>query len=252
MLAKLLEQRSVTERDTLYVFECPELARKARPGQFVELKLTDSAEPFLRRPISIFDADGERTFTLLVRTVGRGTEYMTRWTAGTEVDVLGPLGNGFSWDKNWESCILVGGGIGMAPLNYLARELVREGKRVRVLFSPKRDAQLLESLPEREKLEIACSENRAGVCPVLEEMLTEHTDCVFCCGPEGMLESVGEYAVEHGIACQLSVERRMGCGFGICVGCAIAIRTENGVVYKKVCKDGPVFRAEEVSFHEEP
>lgn len=252
MLATLLEQRPVTDRDTLYVFDCPELARKAQPGQFVELKLTDSAEPFLRRPISIFDSDGQRTFTLLVRTVGRGTEYMTRWTAGTEVDVLGPLGKGFFWEKDCESCIIVGGGIGLAPLNYLARTLVREGKRVRLLFSPKRDAQLLESLPEKENLEIFCAENRAGVCPALEDLRKEAADCIFCCGPEGMLETVGEYAVANNIPCQLSMERRMGCGFGICVGCAIAIRTENGVVYKKVCKDGPVFRAEEVSFHEEP
>ena len=252
MLATLLEQRPVTERDTLYVFDCPELAQRAKPGQFVELKLTDSAEPFLRRPISIFDSDGERTFTLLVRTVGRGTEYMTRWTAGTEVDVLGPLGNGFFWDKNWNNCVIVGGGIGLAPLNYLARTLTREGKKVRLLFSPKRDIQLLESLPEQENYDVFYSENRSGVCPALEKMLMEPADCVFCCGPEGMLEAVGEYAVAHNIPCQLSVERRMGCGFGICVGCAIAIRTENGVVYKKVCKDGPVFRAEEVSFHEEP
>ena len=252
MLAKLLEQRRITDRDTVYVFECPELACKARPGQFVELKLTDSAEPFLRRPISIFDADGERTFTLLVRTVGRGTEYMTRWTPGAEVDVLGPLGNGFSWEKSAENCILVGGGIGLAPLNYLARELVREGKKVRLLFSPKRDAGVMDSLPECEKLEIFYAENRDGVCPVLSEMVEEPADAIFCCGPEGMLETVGAFAMERGIPCQLSVERRMGCGFGICVGCAIAIRTEHGVVYKKVCKDGPVFRAEEVSFHEEP
>ena len=252
MIATLLERRPVTERDTIYAFDCPELARKARPGQFVELKLTDSAEPFLRRPISIFDSDGERTFTLLVRTVGYGTEYMTGWTAGTKVDVLGPLGNGFFWEENWENCVIVGGGIGLAPLNYLARVLTREGKKVRLLFSPKRDAQLLESLPEKDALEIVCSENRAGVCLALEEVLKEPADCIFCCGPEGMLETVGEYAVNHNVECQLSVERRMGCGFGICVGCAIAIRTENGVVYKKVCKDGPVFRAEEVSFHEEP
>ena len=252
MLAVLMELRRVTDRDTLYVFECPELARKARPGQFVEVKLTDSAEPFLRRPISIFDADGTRTFTLLVRTVGRGTEYMTRWTAGTEVDVLGPLGNGFSWAEEAEDCILVGGGIGLAPLNYLAQTLLRQGKRVRLLFAPRRDAQLLDSLPAAGRPEIFYAESRERVVPALTEMLEHPADAIFCCGPEGMLETVGAFAVERGIPCQLSVERRMGCGFGICVGCAIAIRTEHGVVYKKVCKDGPVFRAEEVSFHEEP
>ena len=165
-------------------------------------------------------------------------EAVSHWfLTGTVVNALG---------------VVVGGGIGLAPLNYLARSLAREGKRVRLLFSPKRDAQLLDSLPEKENLEIFYAENRAGVRPALEEMLSEKTDQIFSCGPEGMLESVGECAMERKIPCQLSVERRMGCGFGICVGCAIAIRTEHGVVYKKVCKDGPVFRAEEVSFHEEP
>lgn len=252
MLATLLEVRRVTPRDTLYVFDGSELARNARPGQFAELKLTDSTEPFLRRPISIFDSDGHSTFTLLVRTVGRGTQYMTRWLPGVRVDVLGPLGNGFSPIPDGKNYVLVGGGIGLAPLNFLARELMLQGKRVQLLFSPKRDARLLEALPNGKMPEILCAENRADVCRMLERLLAESVDQIFCCGPEGMLEMVGELALDRGIPCQLSVERRMGCGFGICVGCAIAIRTGNGVVYKKVCKDGPVFRAEEVSFHEEP
>lgn len=253
MLAKLIERRAVTEKDTLYRFDCPELARNAKPGQFVELLLNDdSSDPFLRRPISIFDSDGESVLTLLVRTVGTGTEYMTRWEKGRQVDILGPLGRGFHWEDADQRCLVVGGGIGLAPLNYLVRALLTEGKQVELLFLPKRDDGLLAALDLGDDLTVHFAENRKGVSGVLSGLLDGGVDRVFCCGPEGLLESVAAHTLDRGIPCQLSMERRMACGIGICLGCAIAIRTEGGVVYKKVCKDGPVFEAEEVSFHEEP
>ena len=225
MFVRLTELRPVTARDTLYRFTCPAIARAALPGQFVELKLTGGCDPFLRRPISLFDADGTETFSLLVRTVGRGTEYMTGWTPGMEIDVLGPLGSGFSWETDTRDCLLVAGGIGLAPMGFLARRLLDEGKRVRLLFSPRRDAALLDALPFRERLDVSCCENRSALA---------------------------ERAAAHGVPCQLSMERRMACGIGICLGCAIAIHTPGGVTYKKVCKDGPVFRGEEVAFHAQP
>lgn len=252
MLAVLTEIRPVTRRDTLYTFECPDIARTARPGQFVEVRLTDGCEPFLRRPISIFDADGARTFSLLVRTAGRGTAAMTGWGVGTGADVLGPLGNGFSWGPEDRDCVLMAGGIGLAPLAFLAKRLLDEGKQVRLLFSPERDAELLQALPFRERIGIMFSENRGALPAVLTSILRHGVDAVFSCGPEGFLETVAAYAAEYHTPCQLSVERRMACGIGICLGCAIAIRTEQGVTYRKVCGDGPVFRAEEVVFGEEP
>lgn len=250
MLAVLTEVRPITQRDTLYTFKCPDIARTARPGQFVELKLTDTYDPFLRRPISIFDADGSQSFSLLVRTVGRGTAAMTGWKVGTEADVLGPLGNGFSWKPEVRDCVLVAGGIGLAPMAFLAKQLLTEGKYVRLVFSPHRDAELLKALPFQEQLGIAFSENRTALPVVLTAILRHGVDAVFSCGPEGLLETVAEYAAEYHAPCQLSVERRMACGIGICLGCAIAIRTEQGMTYKKVCKDGPVFQAEEVVFNE--
>ncbi|HHU22108.1 MAG TPA: hypothetical protein GXZ52_01620 [Clostridiales bacterium] len=250
MLAKLIEFRSVTERDALYVFDCPELARAASPGQIVELKINDCLDPFLRRPLSIFDVEGD-TFSLLVRTVGRGTEYMTRWKPGVEVDVLGPLGKGFSWSEKEETFALVGGGVGMASLNFLARRLLEQGKQVHLLFSPKRDSQLLNALPQPERMDISFAENRTALPAALNALLAKGIDRVFCCGPDGLMEIVAKTSMANNIPCQLSMERHMACGIGICLGCAIAIRTEQGLTYKKACKDGPVFEAEEVSFHEE-
>lgn len=252
MRTVLTEVRSVTGRDTLYTFACPEIARKARPGQFVELKLTDGCEPFLRRPISIFDTDGAHTFSLLVRTAGRGTSAMRGWTPGTEADVLGPLGNGFSWGADAQNCVLAAGGIGLAPLAFLAKKLLEEGKRVQLLFSPRRDAGLLDALPFRARLAVSCAENRAAFPDALDALLEQGADALFSCGPEGLLEEAAKRAEARRVPCQLSVERRMACGFGICLGCAVAIRTEQGVTYKKVCRDGPVFRGGEVAFHEEP
>ena len=251
MMARLVRSCQITARDTLYEFDCPELAGKARPGQFVEVALGEGDSSFLRRPISVFDCDGESRFSLLVRTVGRGTQRMTGWEPGREVDVLGPLGNGFRWPERAGVCVLVGGGIGLAPLTYLARRLLAEGWKVRLLFSPRREDELLNALPQREELEIRCAENRAHLPEVLEELLA-NADGVFGCGPEGMLETVARTTMERGIPCQLSMERHMACGSGICVGCPIAVHTPEGLTYKKVCKDGPVFRAEEVSFHEQP
>ena len=251
MTANLLEVRPVTGRDTLYRLSCPELAAKARPGQFVEVLLSDGPEPFLRRPISIFDCDGSREFSLLVRTVGRGTRRMTGWTAGREVDVLGPLGRGFFWEDADRVCTLVGGGIGVAPLGFLAGRLLAEGRQVRLVFTPERDRGLLEHFPGAERVQVSLCRDRSELPGVLAAAL-EGADRCFACGPEGMLESVAGCAGDLAVPCQLSMERRMACGFGICLGCAIAVRTPAGLTYRKVCKDGPVFRAEEVAFHELP
>lgn len=251
MRAKLAEVRSITPRDTIYTFECPAIASAARPGQFAEIRLTDGQTPFLRRPISIFDADGGSRLSFLVRTVGRGTAYMTTWVPGTEVDILGPLGRGFSWGADDRSCLLAAGGIGLAPLNFLADRLLDEGRRVGLLFSPRRDSALLAALSRRDEMEIFFSENRAELPVVLDGLLAQ-ADRVFACGPEGMLETVAGRAADRSVPCEISTERHMACGIGICMGCAIAVYTDNGVTYKKVCQDGPVFSAEEVAFHEKP
>ena len=251
MLATLIRKESVTDRDTLYVFQCPELAAKAKPGQFAELKLTNSTVPFLRRPISIFDCDGKNTVSFLVRTVGFGTDLMTSWSCQTQIDILGPLGNGFSFCETDQSVLLVGGGIGAAPLNYLLNTLLDQGKKVRFLYSPKRDDGILSALTRLKEAELCFAQNRSDV-PIQLSSAINDVDRIYSCGPEGLLEAVANAANAKDIPCQLSMERRMGCGFGICVCCAIAINTEEGLTYKKVCKDGPVFSSREVSFHEKP
>ncbi len=251
MKAILKEKKQFGSRDVLYVFDCPELASKAKPGQFVEVKVSDGMEPFLRRPISIFDAT-ENELKLLVRTVGTGTKLMTAWEAGKEVDILGPLGNGFDLEQVDQKALLIGGGIGAAPLYFLARELQAKGKDVKLLFLPKRDAVVLESFGDLiDAANIVFAENRHAFPDVLKEVIKtgDEKPQIFTCGPTAMMKTATQVALEEGAAIQVSLEERMGCGIGICAGCAVAIKIDDGdFTYKKVCKDGPVFNGEEVLF----
>lgn len=251
MIATLEKKVEITPRDTLYTFICPEIAKKAKPGQFVEVKLSQLSDPFLRRPISIFDSDNKEKFSLLVRTVGKGTKYFTTIECGTELDIIGPLGNSFNIDDESNVCLLAGGGIGAAPLNFLASTLIDMGKKVIFLYSPKRDSNVLSAFPRLNEFELYVAKNREDA-RILANELVPKTDCVYSCGPDGFLETIADTSDGCSKPCQLSMESHMGCGFGICVCCAIAIYTKDGLTYKKVCQDGPIFSSKEVSFHEKP
>jgi len=251
MDAVLKKIQPIGKQDVLYEFYCPEIAGKALPGQFVEVKVTPGQEPFLRRPFSVFSADGN-FLKLLVRTVGKGTKLMTEWIPGDIIDIIGPLGKGYSWEKEGTDFILVAGGIGVAPLNYLAEKLLAANKNVHLLFSPKRQELLLDALPARDRMDIRFAANRSEVADLLEEMLKalDKVDGVFTCGPNGFMKAVVDTASKYRIPVQVSMEEQMACGLGICLGCAVPIKTDTGFVYKKACHDGPVFNGEEVIFND--
>jgi len=249
MLATLVEIRQITERDNFYRFDCPAIASAAKPGQFVEIKICQGPEPYLRRPISIFSADG-RYFSLLVRTVGKGTKMMAQWQCGSTVDVIGPLGNGFNWQPSDQNLLLAGGGIGIAPLHFLAERLIAEKRQVSLLFSPKRDSELIGSFLSDQTAKIMFAENRSGIPDIMAELLKSPCDRIFACGPVGMMKTVTEIGLAHQLPVQVSMEANMACGIGICLGCAIPIKTRQGIVNKKVCHEGPVFSGEELIFDE--
>jgi dihydroorotate dehydrogenase electron transfer subunit len=249
MLAILKERRPITDRDHYYRFECPELAQSAQPGQFVEIKVCEGPDPYLRRPISIFSAD-DRHFAILVRTIGRGTTLMEKWEPGATVDLIGPLGHGFTWQPEDQNLLLVGGGIGIAPLHFLAERLADEKRQVTLLFSPRRDSQLLGSFLANRGVTMHFAENRADIPDVMEKLLAAPTDRLFACGPEGMMKLVTAVGLAHHLPVQVSMEANMACGIGICLGCAIPLRTAQGVAFKKVCHDGPVFAGEELIFND--
>ena len=211
------------------------------PGQFVNIQLPGK---FLRRPISICTWT-EDALLLLVRVVGEGTHDLVRCVPGTELDVLSGLGNGFDWTKGGQHPILLGGGIGIAPLYGLAQRMLEAGvtPTVGLGFRSGKDAFYLEEFSKLGcHLLVATEDGSLGTRGFVTDLARHVPECdyAFVCGPTPMLKAV------HGLAQltggQFSFEARMGCGFGACMGCSVP--TVNG--YKRVCKDGPILYKEEI------
>ena len=211
------------------------------PGQFVNLELPGK---FLRRPISVCDwAEGR--LTLLVKEAGEGTKELVRLPAGTALSTLSGLGNGFCLGAAPEGAVLVGGGIGAAPLYGLAKRMLAAGRSVQVVlgFRSKEDAFYLEEFAALGlEVPAATEDGSLGTRGFVTDVLNSLPDCryVLACGPTPMLRAV--HALPQITGGQFSFEARMACGFGACVGCTI--ETKNGL--RRVCKDGPVFQKEEI------
>ena len=212
-----------------------------RPGQFVELSLEGL---FLRRPISVCNYD-EGKMTLIYKVVGKGTEQMAHLTQGTKIDTLTGLGNGFNDEAECSSTLLVGGGVGVPPLYRLARNLIAKGKSVTVVLGFNTAAEIFY----REQFEalgakviVATADGSCGVKGFVTDAIKESgvaADYFYSCGPLPMLRALCSAVECDG---EISLEERMGCGFGICMGCSIM--TKSGA--KRVCKEGPVFKKEDV------
>lgn len=231
----------------------PGTAQAARPGQFVHLRVPDFDPVALRRPISICDV-GTGVLTLLFKVVGRGTEALARVRAGAEIDVVGPLGNGFPEPKPGAVPVLVGGGYGVAPLYFFARRAIAAGAKP-VLFVGARTAADLLILDRFEALGVevrpATNDGSSGVKGFVTEALDAWLSSrgpdsappeFFACGPAPMLRAVEERAMAGGFAAWLSLDRRMACGVGACFGCTQTVRGAGGATeIARVCVDGPVF-----------
>ena len=208
------------------------------PGQFVNIALEGK---YLRRPISICDYD-DRSIALIYKVVGGGTEQMSRMLPGETLDLLTGLGNGFSTKNDARRPLLVGGGVGVPPLYNLAKRLLAEGKPVQVVLGFNTASEIyykeeFEALGAR--VLVTTADGSAGVRGFVTDALPEVYDTFCACGPLPMLRALCRAADKPGF---LSLEARMGCGFGACMGCTI--ETLNGP--KRVCREGPVFRKEEL------
>lgn len=210
------------------------------PGQFVNVKVQGR---FLRRPISVADYD-DNSLTLLYKVVGAGTEQMSQMKVGEEVDLLAGLGNGFAL-VNAESIMLIGGGIGAAPLYGLCKELMGQaaGNKCKVVLGAATKAELFyidEFKALGAEVLVATDDGSEGVHGfVTDAMRGTGFDYFYCCGPMPMMRAVNTLCDNIGgdVDGQFSLEERMGCGFGACMGCSID--TKKG--WKRVCKDGPIF-----------
>ena len=228
---------------------CETIAHEAQPGQFVILYCKDETRK-LGRPISICEIDRSKgRLRLVYRVAGKGTEEFSQLRPSDTITVLGPLGNGYGNLRG--DVLLVAGGIGIPPMLELAKQL--PGHVTAVLGY--RDSQMFlkEDFEKYAKVIIATEDGSFGTKGnVLDAMGAEAVtgDVICACGPKPMLRALKAYAQEKHIEAWMSLEEKMACGIGICLGCAVPIRTEDGFTYKRVCKDGPVFNSKEIIFDE--
>jgi len=273
---KILENKRISGRFYKMRIGSSYLAKNIKPGQFIEVKCSDSYEPLLRRPFSVHRIS-ENGIEILYEVAGKGTEILSRRNKGEYLDMIGPLGNGFALNRQ---TILVAGGIGVAPLLALAEKLsaglpVSQLAGLKVLIGAKdKNGILCEN--EFKKLGIKAkvstedgSKGEKGLVVTLlrSELANRSTGKpanIYACGPNAMLKEVARIAKESRIPCQVSLEERMACGVGVCLGCPVKVNQlaswpvsqlkpvnrQTGkpanYVYKMVCKDGPVFNAEEI------
>lgn len=233
LIAKLT-YRMVLEGDTSAI---------EKPGQFINIKIGDSYEHFLRRPISISDYD-RSTITIIYKIFGSGTEKLAQTKSGEILDILSPLGNGYTINEERQKQLLVGGGVGVPPLYRVAKELYTKAIAFDVVlgFSTKKDIFLMREFQMLgARVYIATMDGTFGFKGNVVELIKKYDldfDYYYACGPEKMLHAL----VKEGYEGQLSFEERMGCGFGACMGCSHKTVTS----YKRICKEGPVLASDEV------
>ena len=273
---ELVDSREILPGQWLQSFHAPELASGSRAGQFVHVRTGDLSGLVLRRPFSINTADPiTGVITIHYRTIGRGTEWFTRLRPGDAVDMLGPLGRPFEVDSRSRHMLLVAGGLGMAGVRYLADEALRDGRQVTMLFgaASARDVYPSSLLPDEVEYVIATDDGSVGHHGFVTELVPKYeawADQAFACGPSGMLaalarqaegrrgrlgvaklgrkrggrtDPIGSPAARRKAFLQVSMEQNMGCAVGACLGCVVMSTTG---VPQRVCREGPVFAAEEL------
>jgi dihydroorotate dehydrogenase electron transfer subunit len=234
---------------------CGEIAEKAVPGQFVQARTGRGTDPFLRRTFSLCGSrPQEGIVSLLIDVVGMGTSLLCSLKRGEIVNLIGPLGKGFDTNLGGSECaILVAGGFGAAPLLFLADSMRRSDKRPVVFIMGGKTASrlsLIEGLTEGIPVMEATDDGSRGyhglVSFLLEERIEELSPgALYACGPHPMMKAVANIAKKSGVPCQVSLEERMACGIGACLGCAV--RMADGSMVRS-CKEGPVFNVDEVSW----
>ncbi len=245
---KTVEQ--LNETTFRFVIDCKDLAEESWCGRFVNIYCEGKT---LRRPISICEIDKENgTITLVFEVRGEGTKWLSERKAGDELDILGPLGNGFFPEKD-KRAIFVGGGIGCPPMLGAAEDY-GENAEVILGFRSQKQMILLEDFKRVAKdVSVATNDGSYGVkgfvTDILKEKLAENKDAiVYACGPMPMLKGIAALCEEQQVKCYISLEERMGCGIGACLACACEIHDKTGTHVLHVCKNGPVFDASEVVF----
>ncbi len=260
----LLEESEVRSNKTLasglyeMKLESPGICAQARPGQFVNILVNATVTPLLRRPMSIAQVNGT-TFGLVYKVLGRGTRELSTWQPGHRADILGPLGNG--WQATDQQLpVLVGGGVGIAPIKFLHQQLSQSGSPHQLIMGARNRGEHFLRHDPTAGITLTTDDGSAGITGTviegLEATLSRQDSqgvTLFGCGPPGMLRALQAFALRRGLACQLAVEAMMGCGIGICMGCSVECRKDGSLGttgderrFRLACLDGPVFSASEL------
>ncbi len=255
--AKLVEKEYLKPDIVRFKVEAKKIVESAKPGNFIEIRVTETTVPFLRRPISIYNLNKDKgTLKFIFQIKGEGTKLLSKKEEGDLIDIIGPLGMGTFKFSSYDKIAVVGGGIGVFPLYELSKEAKEEGKEVNIYLGFRsKDYVVLEQEFKNvsNKLVLTTDDGTYGIkgfaiSELEKDLEEEKIDCIYACGPLPMLRAVKKLAIEKDIPCQISLEERMGCGIGVCLGCAVKTsRSSNdNPEYWHVCKGGPVFRAKDV------
>lgn len=259
----ILSNQSIAPAFKKLTLDCQKIASQARPGQFVMIKVASGYDPLLRRPFGIHRRLDSGRIEILYQIVGRGTALLADMQPGFALDVLGPLGNGFSIAEDIRQVIIVGGGVGIAPLMFLAEELAAKGTAMEVFYGTSTANHLIgiegfESLGI--KPHISTDDGSAGFKGFVSQLLENHLSLstkpqadIYACGPRGMLAATAGIASRYDLPCEVSLDAAMACGMGACLGCVVKSSkppTANcqPPTYLRICQEGPVFAAGDIQW----
>lgn len=252
LTAKIVAKEEVLQGIFRITLFAPAVAREAQPGQFVHLSCGDRQSHILRRPFSIHRVVGADAFDILMRVVGEGTKWLASRRPKDPVDLIGPLGRGFEVKEDLSRAMIVAGGMGVAPMVFLAGKIAEKKIKLYTVMGAAGRDQLLDFMDLKRltrKIAVTTEDGSQGHKGLVTDILSKEIEAIapemiFACGPAPMLRSVAGIGHRHGVPSQVSLEARMACGVGACLGCAIPAKDG----YLKVCSDGPVFTAEELGW----
>lgn len=261
-VAEVLSYRKLSDEYHLLTIVAPEIAEKARPGQFVNLRPPADRSFILRRPFSIYRVNRRGDWAATIEVVfdvrGGGTAALAGLRAHDPLDLIGPIGKPFTIPTRQQNCLLVGGGVGAVPLFFLGEELRGLEKRVDILWGAATSTRLVNQIDAKRLGTLSAfatddgSEGHRGlVTDLLPEMIRKcGTEVIYACGPHAMLAAVSRIGLQHKIPVQVAMEEMMGCGIGICMTCVQPVWNKEGtdVLYARTCVDGPVFNGARVAW----
>ncbi len=249
IISKVTLTALIQIEERVFILKChsPELAKKFKPGQFANIRISDHHFPLLRRPFSISDVEGDE-ISFMVAVHGEGTAQLCNKRPGDQLDIIAPLGNGFNIEDDCDLHIILAGGIGAAPFPFLTRQLAKGGIVTYVGGRTAKDVITYGLGDPRIATDDGSAGYRGNVVQYFKSELEQYRNFkvkVYACGPNAMLKAVKQLLETEGLDGEISTESAMACGFGICQGCPIEKNVDDGR-YLLICKDGPVFNVREV------